>query len=226
MKMKTGILACSAMADYVRAAQKKMKTDYPVVEIDRNYHDRPKLLRSMIEEGLSKFPEEIETVLVAMGACGNCWQDLSWKKRLVIPRMDDCVTILLHTDDEWYPNLKKAGHFYHIDEENDHFSIVAMHERTLEKYGEKKANRISKLMFGSYTNVDIVDTGVFNCHDEKYVSKIKKDADFINVPLGYVDGSNHILEKLVSGNWDEQFLVIEPETKIECSNFLKQTVFK
>ena len=219
--MNIGILACSALEDYVRSAQEKMKTNYPIVEVDRNYHDRPKILREMVKEGLAKFPEEVDTVLVAMGACGNCWDGISWKTRLVIPRMDDCVTILLHTGDKWYPNLKKAGHLYQIDEEDDHFSICAMYEKIAAKYGEKKARKILDRMFGSYTNVDIVDAGIFDCHKDDYVARVKRDAEFINVPLGFVEGSNHIMEKLVAGNWDDQFMIVEPETVIEAGDFVK-----
>ena len=218
--MSTGILACSALTYYVRAAQEKMGTNYPIIEVDRNIHDRPKLLRSMVEEAIAKFPEDTDTILVAMGACGNCWAGMSFHGTLVIPRMDDCITILLHTDDEWHANLKKAGHFYVIDEEDDHFSLVRMYEAMVERHGEKKAKKIAGMMFGNYTNVDIVDTGVFDCFDEAFVEKIKRDADFIQVPLAHVEGSNRIMEKLVSGDWDDQFIIVEPGTGIEAGDFL------
>ena len=219
--MSTVILACSALAYYVRAAQKKMNTDYPVIEVDRNYHDRPKLLRSMIEEAMGKIPEEADTLLIAMGACGNCWEGLQWRGTMVIPRMDDCVTILLHEDDKWYPNLKKPGHYYQIDEENDHFLPTNMYRKTVEKYGERRAKRIYGIMFESYTDMEIIDTGVFDCHTEEYVAKIQKEADFVNVPLGYVKGSNLIMEKLVSGNWDDQFIIFSPGEPMEGRKFLE-----
>lgn len=76
-------------------------------------------------------------------------------------------------------------------------------------------------MFGSYTNVDIVDAGIFDCHKDDYVARVKRDAEFINVPLGFVEGSNHIMEKLVAGNWDDQFMIVEPETVIEAGDFVK-----
>lgn len=63
--MSTGILACSALIPYVRAAQKKMKTNYRIVEVDRNYHDRPNKLRAMLIAALEKFPEDADTILVA-----------------------------------------------------------------------------------------------------------------------------------------------------------------
>lgn len=219
--MSTVILACSALAYYVRAAQNKMKTNYPVIEVDRNYHDRPKLLRSLIEEALEKVPEDADTLLIAMGACGNCWEGLTWKGKIVIPRMDDCVTILLHKDNEWYPNLKKPGHFYQIDEDNDHFLLTTIYNKTVEKYGERRAKRICDMMFASYTNVDVVDAGIFDCHEEEYVAKMQKEADFIHVPLNFVEGSNRIMEKLVSGEWDKQFIILEPETPIKGKYFLE-----
>lgn len=220
--MDTVILSCSALTYYVRAAQEKMKTNYQIIEIDRNYHDRPKFLRSLLEEALEKVPEEADTVLVAMGACGNCWEGMSWRGKLVIPRMDDCVTILLHKNDEWHSNLKKPGHFYQIDEDNEHFLLTTMYKKNLEKYGERRAKRICGIMFESYTNVDIVDTGVFDCHADAFVEKMQKEADFINVPLGFVEGSNQVMEKLVSGQWDDQFVVIEPGIVVEGRMFLEK----
>ena len=116
---------------------------------------------------------------------------------------------------------KKAGHFYQIDENNDHFSLVGIYQRMAERHGERKAKRIADLMFGNYTNVDIVDTGVFDCYEETFVARMQRDADFIQVPLGYVEGSNQIMEKLVSGDWDDQFIVVEPETEISGNDFLE-----
>jgi hypothetical protein len=219
--MKIGILGCSALTYYVNAAQKKMNTEYPLIEIDRNYHDRPKVLRSMLEEALAKFPKDTDTILVAMGACGNCWEGISLDKKLVIPRMDDCVTILLHKNNEWYPNLKKPGHFYQIDEDNEHFLLTTMYKNAVEKYGERRAKRICDRMFESYTNVEIIDTGVFDCYAEEFVAKMQREADFIYVPLGYVEGSNVVMEKLVSGQWDDQFVIVEPGTVVEGRMFLE-----
>lgn len=41
----------------------------------------------------------------------------------------------------------------------------------------------------------------------------------IHAALDYVQGSNRILEKLVSGEWDEQFLVAEPGHLIRHGDF-------
>ena len=86
-----------------------------------------------------------------MGLCGGSVSDIPLPRNIVIPKVDDCITLLMHTDDRWYANLKKCGHLYLTCAENS--------------------------------------------------------ASLINCPLAFVPGSNIILEKLVSGRWDSQFII-------------------
>ena len=65
--MNCVILSCSTLKDYVQAAQEACHTDFPVVFLDRRYHVEPSRMRAHILETLQDLPEEIDTVLVAMG---------------------------------------------------------------------------------------------------------------------------------------------------------------
>lgn len=69
--------------------------------------------------------------------------------------------------------------------------------------------------------LDIIDTGLNNCYDVDYVVAAQESADRIDVSLGYVEGSNRILEKLASGQWDEQFIVVEPGRTIRRGDFFE-----
>ena len=62
-----------------------------------------------------------------------------------------------------------------------------------------------KVWFDAYKSVDIVDTGVYDCYSKRICRACKRESAIINVPYQYVPGSNIILEKLVSGKWDDQF---------------------
>ena len=77
------------------------------------------------------------------------------------------------------------------------------------------------MYFDSYHTLDIIDTGLNNCYDEDYVVAAQKSADRINASLDYVEGSNRILEELVSGQWDEQFIVAEPGQLIRHGDFFE-----
>lgn len=212
--MSTIILACSSLLDYVRQAQKSQGTNYPVVFLNRKYHVDPKKMRRHIIKAIEQMPQEIDTVLVAMGYCGGSWEDVSFSKRVVIPRVDECVSLLLHTDDRYCPDMKEKGHLYMKDKDPGSFSLQKAFEGFTEGMDEKEKENTRRIWASCYTHVDIVDTGISDIHSEEYKRAAKENADWINGQVQYRKGSNHLIEKLVSGRWDEQFFVAEPGERI------------
>lgn len=210
----TIILACSSLLLHVEAAQAKMHTQFPVIKLDRRFHAEPKQMRNHILKVLNSLPESCETVLVAMGYCGGSWNNIALSKRVVIPKVDDCITLLLHTDDTPHINLKEAGHMYFRDCDIGPYSVEGIKEELCRTYGMEFGTSIFGSWFQNYTNADIIDTGVYDCYSEEYAVEAQKNADLIRCSLGYVEGSNHILEKLISGQWDAQFVVFEPGQEI------------
>lgn len=213
------ILTCSNVTDYVRAAQKKLNTSYPVQELDKELHDKPERMREEVIRAVNSLPGEFDTVLIALGYCGGSFDNVVLNRRAVICRVDDCVTMLLTKDDTWYDNLKEAGHLYLLDNDVDFFSAGRMYRECVERLGEKKALKVMKLMFANYRSVDVVETGEFDSRSEEAIEKAEFDARLINKPLQYVSGSNHMIEKLILGKWDEQFVVAEAGDRIAIENF-------
>ena len=245
----TLILSCSSLIEYVNAAQKAMETDLPVVVVDRSHHAEPAEMKQVVKEtiegvlsgcipvgpdssaaGQPNVPAEQPaamdpadlTVLVAMGFCGGSWDHVSFPCRVVIPRTDDCISILLATDDQYIPNRKELGHLYLY--ENDPKDFSALHllrdgGTAEETYRNMSREDLFRYWFGNYHSMDIIDTGLNPCYEVPYVEAAQKEADRINADLGYAQGSNRMMEKLVSGRWDEQFLVAEPGHVIKHSDF-------
>ena len=176
-------------------------------------------MRSRILETLDALPTCCETLLVAMGYCGDSWNHIPLSKRVGIPKVDDCITLLLHTDDTPHGNLKEAGHMYFRDCDTGAYSIESMKEEIFRTYGIEFGTSIYESWFQNYTNADIIDTGVYDCYSEEYVTEMQKTADLIRCSLGYVEGNNHILEKLVSGQWDAQFVVLESGREMTEQDF-------
>lgn len=220
--MSTIILSCTSLVDYVNAAQEAMHTQYDVVTIDRQYHDNPPDMKQQIIDIINELPPGVDTVLVAMGFCGGAWDHMTFPRRVVIPKVDDCISLLLHTDDEYHPNLKEFGHLYMIEKDPAEFSVEKM-IASVERYKEYKGwdrDSLFHLIFDNYHYMDIVDTGLNEeCYTEEYVIEAQKNADLLNATLDYVTGSNLLLEKLVSGRWDQQFIVAEPGELIKHKSF-------
>lgn len=176
-------------------------------------------MRQSLLDVLNALPESITTVLIAMGYCGGSLDNICARQQLVIPNLDDCITMLLTKTDAQEGNLKQRGHMYFRDSECGGVNVQRMLDNLRQEYGMERGTGIFGMWFADYTHADIIDTGVFDCYEERYVESIQKQADLIRCELGYVEGSNRILEKLVSGQWDEQFLIVPPGTVLTKSTF-------
>lgn len=215
----TCIVCCDSLLSHLEAAQVKMGTKYPIYTLDRALHSQPKNMRQRLMDMLNALPESITTVLIAMGYCGGSLDNICARQRLVIPNLDDCITMLLTKTDAQEGNLKQRGHMYFRDSECGGVNVQRMLDNLRREYGMERGTGIFGMWFADYTHADIIDTGVFDCYEESYVESIQKQADLIRCQLDYVEGSNHILEKLVSGQWDEQFLIVPPRTVLTKSAF-------
>ena len=129
-KDNTVILACTSMLLHVEAAQKKMKTDFPVIEADREYHVDPQSMKQCLRNKLTELPDSVENVLAAMACCGGSWDGIRAERK-------------------------------------------------------------------------------------------QENADLVRCILDYVPGSNRILEKLVSGRWDGQFVVKMPGDTVKKEDFTR-----
>ncbi len=217
--MGTIILSCSSLEAYVDAAQKKQNTSHPVVYLDRKYHMEPQVMKEKIIKTDRDLPETVDTVLVAMGFCGGSWDNVTFSRKSVIPRVDDCISLLLQKTDKYISNLKKPGHMYMADIDPDDFDMERLWTDIPELYQGFEAQELYHMFFDNYSFLDIVDTGLNDCYSERYAMKAQKNADLMGVAVDYVEGSNHLLEKLVSGQWDKQFLVAEPGHLIRHADF-------
>lgn len=217
--MKTIIISCGFLCHHVDAAQKKMQTNYEIIEMNTELHAEPKDMRAALWETMEGMDEDVDQVLIAMGLCGGSVSELPLPQNIVIPKVDDCITMLMHTDEQWYPNLKQSGHMYFADDIDGKLSVPKIYVDLLEKYGEKKGKRIFDLWFESYRYVDIIDTGYYDCYDEDYIRKAEEAAELIHSQVQYVEGSNILLEKLVSGRWDDQFIVAKKGQILQKEDF-------
>ncbi len=207
--MNAVILACSSMARQVAAAQRKMGTDYPVRCVDRRYHAEPKEMRLKLIEALGGLAGEFDTVLVAMGFCGGSWESVRAPLRVVAPRADDCITILLNTDGAPHENLKEPGHIYIRDTDTGRYSLEGLRESVCERYGREPGLALFDKWFTSYTHADIIDTGTYDSRAEDFLAQARRGAEITRCELRHVPGGSVVLEKLVSGDWDDLFVVAE-----------------
>ena len=207
---KTVILSCTSLKDYVELTQKKLNTDYPVIYLSKVYHRDPEEMREHVIGALEGLDPEVETVLVSMGFCGGSWDKVKVPCRVVIPRVDDCISLLLQTTDEPVSNLKKPDHLYVKDKDPDKENFKSIFDHLTKDIDEETKKRYHEDWMRYYREIDIIETEINDSRRSEYAEKVKADADWLQAEMAYVPGGTHLLEKLISGNWDEQFMVFEP----------------
>ena len=217
--MNSVILVCKNLSFHLAQAQQKLASSIPVIELDTSLHKEPEKMREQILEEIEKIPPEYDTILVGMGFCGGSWKDVNVSRRIVIPRMDDCITMLLTTTDLPKSNLKTSGCMYLTDNRDDEMTIPGIRSHLIEQYGEKRGKKVFDVYFSAYDRVSIIDTGIYDSYDEDFLAYAQESADMIGGSVDHVPGSNRVLEKLLGGEWDEQFLVLEPGETVTEEDF-------
>lgn len=206
---KTVILGCSSLKDYIDEAQRKVKTNYPVLYLNRLYHRDPNEMREHIINTLTTMDKDVDTILVAMGYCGGSWDGVKAPCKLVIPKIDECVSLLLQNTDEIKSDLKEPGHLYVREKNPMKENFHAIFDKLTKNLDEEKKKRYHEDWKKYYHEIDIIDTKINDCRRPDYVQIVKEDADWLGAKLGFVEGGTYLLEKLFTGKWDEQFTILE-----------------
>jgi hypothetical protein len=176
-----------------------------------------------------------DAVLLVYGLCNNGTAGLIARDtKVVIPRAHDCITLFLGSRHR-YRELFDAhpGTFYQTTgwiergdgEKIDDLTIskkLGLHmqyEELVEKYGEDNAKYIMETMGDLTTNYDRT---VFICMglgcEEQFARIAEKEAAEKGWAFERIEGSMTLLHKLLYGEWDDNFLVLNPGESIKASH--------
>lgn len=208
------IISCKTIENELLAAMKETNCQYEVRWIESGLHNVPKKLHRKLQEMLDGC-EGADTVLLAMGLCGNSVQGLTTGSfQLVVPRVDDCISLLLGSTKTRTAFSRQTGAYFLTDgwlkgERN----IWKEYEYTRSKYGEELGQEIFDAMFSHYRTLALVDTG---CYDLAPAEKeARRIADHLKLDYALLPGTLSYLETLLQRQWaEEQFILVPPHSEL------------
>lgn len=210
----TIILGCRTLENELGKALTECSCDFPVRWIESGLHNVPQRLRQVLQENLDRC-QGSRRVLMAMGYCGNAIAGLKTGDfQLVLPRVDDCISLLLGSCKERLKLTKDNGTYFLTEgwlkgEQN----IWKEYQHTIQKYGEARGRRIFDVMLGHYRSLALLDTGCYSLEDAGEESR--KIADTLGLQHQILPATLAYLKKLLNGPWpDEEFLTVPPNTEI------------
>ena len=210
--IQTKIICCRTIGDELQDAEDSTGIAYPVLWIESGLHNVPRKLHRVLQETVDQAEKEgAERILLAMGFCGNSLENLKTERaELILPRADDCITLLLGSFRRRQEIQNEAGTYFMtrgwIEGERN---IMREYEYTMEKYGEETGREIFDMMFGNYRRIGILDTG---CYDmEPVLAETARIAASLKMRWERFSASNEYLKQLLTGPWEsDRFVRLQP----------------
>jgi hypothetical protein len=156
----------------------------------------------------------VEEVLLALGFCGSALQGLSAKHlRLVFPRVDDCVSLLLNRGCTREQIPRDPRHYYLTRGWFNHESTLKESFDDWDKrYGAERAAKLRKTMFAGYEQVSLIDTKAYDVGE--CLQESRAVAGELELEHGIVQGSVQLLERLFKGERGGEIVVVPPAEPI------------
>jgi hypothetical protein len=207
MNQKIKLICCKTMMDEIETAKPAdMLADYVEYALHRN----PDKLREELQERIDR-EREADTLVFVYGLCSRGLDGLkAGEKTLVIPRVHDCISLLLGSRERYEEEFGADPGTYYlskgwIDQKADPYQEYL---ECVEKYGEENAAWISRETYQHYKRVAFIDTQLSDLESyEKYAREV---ADFLGVEYIRIQGEKDFFEQLVCGEWEKNFIVIRP----------------
>ncbi len=215
--MQTVILACQTMKDELQLVMQDSGINYPVVYLESGLHNSPENLREKVQEQVNTIDAAV--ILLVFGCCGKGLVGIkSTRAKLIIPRIDDCITLLLGSTENRRSIPNEISTYFvtkgWLDPEGN---VMWSYLSWVKRYGEQKAIRLTKKMLANYTRFLIIDTGAYNI--ENILPKIRDSCEKFNMDYDITPGSLRLLHLLLTGPWGSEFIILNPGQETLASDF-------
>ncbi|MDD3818746.1 MAG: DUF1638 domain-containing protein [Actinomycetota bacterium] len=216
-KQKIKLIVCDVIYDELK---NKLTEEWDVTNFEKSLHEHSDKLREKLQEEINK-SQNYDIIVLGYGLCGNGTLGLvSPKVPIVVPKVDDCITLLLGSTAERKKQLKiEPGTYFltrgYIGETGD-FILPGVSE-IKNKFDEDTLQWVVKEMLKNYRKIAFIDTGNYN--STEYKEKARKEAIKLGLKFEEIKGSNNILDKIINKNWNGQFIIIRPGVRITSDMF-------
>jgi hypothetical protein len=218
---RTKVIACATVIEEMLPF---IPTEMAYQVLDFGLHLSPGKLKEKLQDEIDISSLDYDTILLGYGLCSLAVVGLMAKScSLVIPKVDDCIAIFLGSSQAYSEQTKKEPGTYYLTKGWIEVADTPFdeYERLVTKYGQERADYIMKAMLKHYTRLVYIDTG--HADKQPYLDYARKTADQFNLRFEEIPGSNELVLKMLTGPWDDDFLIVEPGHTITYMDFKTST---
>jgi hypothetical protein len=213
----TAVVACATVIEEMR---QHLPSGMKCHVLDFGLHITPQELRRALQETIDALAPEVDTILLGYGLCSMAVVGLQARDcTLVVPRVDDCIAIFLGSGAAYREQARgEPGTYYltkgWIEAGDDPFSE---YDGLVEQYGEDRARWLMSKILNNYTRLALINTGQYEI--ERYRAYSRRMAIRFGLRYEEVPGSNALIQKMLNGPWDDDFVVARPGQTISYMDF-------
>ncbi len=217
MSASRKVLACATVMEELLPL---LPPDVSYQVFDFGLHLQPGSLKAALQEAIDAAAGAVDEILLGYGFCSMAVMGLRANGcTLVIPHVDDCISIFLGSRDEYKKQIKAEPGTYYltkgwIEVGDTPFSDF---DRLAAKYGEARADRLIRLSIKHYTRLALIDTGRGDMtHYREFTQRL---AERWGLRFEEIQGSNSLAHKMLTGPWDDEFVVVPPGEIVRYEHF-------
>ena len=212
------VISCHMIENELLSLMEKHHVSWPVYFIPPDLHGDMDKLRDYLQNIIDSI-KNVDGIVLTISRCGNATVGLKASSApLILPRCADCVDLLLseqHLEERKRPEKSiYLTESWVVNTESTDFSFPKL----CEKYGEETAETIMKSMYENYKYYYILDTGTFDT--ELLAEYIAPQAEMLEMEIKTTACRCGALEKLVKGEFDDDFLIVPRGETIRETDFL------
>ena len=212
-KIKFAIIACKTLEDEVNKALENNNERFKLHWIESGLHNYPEKLKTALQDSIDSIIDS-DYIILIFGLCGNALLGIESKTAtLVVPRVDDCISLFLGGNKQ-RRQLENTARAYYLTSgwlryENN---IWHEYERSIERYGFEKTEKIFQILLKHYTHLVVIDTGAYDT--EAFMAETKLIAETLGLEHKVVPAELGMLASAFNKSWEEGFALIPPGKKI------------
>lgn len=196
--MKFKLIGCHSTMNEVYAQGLNQGVDYEF--LDYSFHARPDILHARIQEIINE-SQDYDLIILTYGRCSNSMLGLlSPRVPLLFPATHDCIGLMLGSNARHMKLFQENSLAYYFSQgwlDYGRTPLAEYYEYEA-KYGEKKASKLIKILYGSYKKaIFIITPGIKDL--ERYRQKVQEIADFFGWEVGEIEGDISLLASVVKG---------------------------
>ncbi|MDA3960785.1 MAG: DUF1638 domain-containing protein [Planctomycetota bacterium] len=192
-------------------------------------------MRSAIQDCIDAVPEgRYDAICLGFGLCNNGLAELrAGHTPLVMPRAHDCITLFLGSRQRYREQFDNNPGTYFLtsgwiergdtDEQLQPLSVEHQtgldlsYQDMVDKYGEDNAKFLYEQLnqTSNYGRYCYVEMGVEP--DDRYQRETQRRADDKGWRCDTVRGDMDLLQRLLNGPWDDDFITVAPGQRIAAS---------